>query len=64
VRRGGNRDFRGGVPDFVVLIRGVLMVNLWWDAGENVAADSHFSGVEKHANFSRNIFASPESQTA
>jgi hypothetical protein len=49
-----------GGGDFAVFFRGVLMVNLWWDAGENVAADSHFSGVEKHANFSRIIFASPE----
>jgi hypothetical protein len=36
------------------------MVNLWWDAGENVAAGSHFSGAKKHANFLRNIFVAPE----
>jgi hypothetical protein len=49
-----------GVADFAVLFCGVSMVNWWLDAGENVAADSHISGVEKHANFARIIFASPE----
>jgi hypothetical protein len=34
-----------------------IVVDLWWDAGGSVVADGRFSGVEKHANFLKFIFA-------
>jgi hypothetical protein len=37
--------------------RGAFVVNLWWDAGRSVVIDGRFSGVEKHANFLKFIFA-------
>jgi hypothetical protein len=37
------------------------VVDLWLDAGGNVVAEGHFSGVEKYANFLKFIFfAVPE----
>jgi hypothetical protein len=40
-------------------ICGVLVVNLWLDAGRNVVVSDHVSGVEKYANFLKFIFAAP-----
>jgi hypothetical protein len=42
-----------GVAGFPAIFGWCFVVNLWWDAGENVVSEGHFFGVKKYANFSR-----------